>query len=509
MSIVSSDPVNQKQLEVDAAANPRNPNHLLAGYITYVSALENPSRATSTGRCGYSFSTNGGKTWQNGFLPDLPNMDKCGDPAVTWDTNGHAFYFGLSELTDGATTGMTVWRFTDPDDGSGRLVLDRQVDVDRGTASDGQVLDKGAIHFQPSTGGDPDAPGTLYACYGNFDGKNNKKIVCALSTDGGTTYSKPNQGKYNGTINSNNGTAIAPGPDGSIYLFWRAFTGTENGYYLVQVQPNGSATNPVRVPLGSSGFHPYDAPTRVDLARSNAFPAVASDGDRKILLTFQAFADATGAMAPSGPATSPRIFAVYSDNGGSTWSAPRLVDAGPHPNAHQFMPRAAYAGGIWSVLFYDARYDGCPEQEPTTCPGRTLVFDATSGKYLPRGRDRRFDLRVAQSVDPTQFTSSTQVTLYETRPAPGALAGAAPRLAQRDPRCSPNCPAFNTPFLSVGAGGTSAWMGDYIAHAAKCRTCGMHLGSHPHGAIRALGRATPPGRSPSGRISERWGSRWW
>src|SRR5713226_1607378 len=54
VNIVANDPYNQKQLEVDAAANPLNPNHIFAGYIDYQTvASEDPTRSpTSKGRCG-------------------------------------------------------------------------------------------------------------------------------------------------------------------------------------------------------------------------------------------------------------------------------------------------------------------------------------------------------------------------------------------------------------------------------------------------------------------------
>src|SRR5439155_25806956 len=134
---------------------------------------------------------------------------------------------------------------------------------------------------------------TLYACYSNFAGVQNKKVVCSISRDSGGSWSKPNQGKYNGSINSNNGTGAAPGPNGGIYLFWRAFTGSENGYYFVKVTPDGNATSPTQV-VGPNGFSPYDAGTGSDLARTNAFPGVASDGNQKIAVFFQAYSNPNG-----------------------------------------------------------------------------------------------------------------------------------------------------------------------------------------------------------------------
>ena len=64
VNVVASDPYNQKQVEVEGAANPNNPNHILAGFIDYQTVVnENPLLSpTSSAWCGYSFSINGGKT---------------------------------------------------------------------------------------------------------------------------------------------------------------------------------------------------------------------------------------------------------------------------------------------------------------------------------------------------------------------------------------------------------------------------------------------------------------
>ena len=364
VDIVANDPYNQKQVEVAAAVNPLNPSHVFAGYIDYQTiANEDPAKPpTSRGVCGYSFSTNGGKTWRNGVVPAPPNREKCGDPAVAWDTNRHVFYFGLVERLDGIRE-MTVWRFTDRDDGSGTLQYDSMVLVDTGTP--GAELDKNSLIFQPdATSPDPGAPGTLYACYASLQGtsQNNIKVLCAISRNSGTSWSLPNQGKYNGNVNSNNGTAAAPGPGGSIYLFWRAFAAGENGIYMVKVTPDGNATSPARV-VGGAGFYPMDMPTRVDLARSNAFPAVASDGGQKILLTFQAYSNQNGDMAPPSVSNTSRIFGTYTTNGGTTWSVPKAIDYGPHWNTVQFMPSTVHSGGVFSVIYYDGRNDGCVTEE--------------------------------------------------------------------------------------------------------------------------------------------------
>src|SRR5690348_8789433 len=185
INVVASDPFNQKQVEVDAAANPLNPNHIVAGFIDYQTvANEVPSlEPTSSGWCGFSFSANG-KTWKNTLVPGFPadtstagksspifGASQCGDPSVAWDTSGHLFFEAMAEQPDGSAT-LFVARFTDPDDGSGGLLYDFTVAIASGNpSSTGQSLDKPSMIYVPSTtGGSNPASGTLYACGTIFDG---------------------------------------------------------------------------------------------------------------------------------------------------------------------------------------------------------------------------------------------------------------------------------------------------------------------------------------------------
>ncbi len=508
VNIVSSDPYSQKQLETDMSANPLNPNHISNGYIDYQTIIIEPTvtdpeeHVVSKGICGKSFSTNGGKTWKSGLVDfvgelSLATVAKCGDPATAWDTSGHVYMLGLVQLQDAAQSRrMYIWRYLDPDDGSGQLIFEAQILVDS-YADPKLVLDKGALMFQPdATSTNPNAPGTLYACYALFNENlpgNPSDIRCAISRDGGLNFSV---GRYNGNLALNNGSSLAPAPNGAAYLFWRSFEGNDNGHYFVLIQPDGSATAPVAIVGGNSlyqHFYPYDTgsmsdpnpPTTgfpaasKDLARSEGFPSGTSDGGQTMLLTFQAYSAPNGKMAASTSPTSssPHIFGMVSTDGGAHWSEPTAIDYGPHSNVVQFMPRATFAGGVFSVIYYDGRNDGCYDQEPSLITCKNFGVRALSGPfkdddgndvYLPTGRDRRFDVRVIQA----HFVNgalvfgnySTQVTRYQTRASDHKIVN-----RNGDPiNCNtPECAAVGLTNLLVGAGGTQAWMGDYIAHTPK------------------------------------------
>ncbi|MBI4481002.1 MAG: hypothetical protein HY651_13360 [Acidobacteria bacterium] len=505
VNINAFDPNNplQKQLEVDAAANPNNPSHIFAGYIDYRTAindnLTNSSlpRIISQAWCGYSFSTNGGRTWKSasynaandtwksflvpGFLgntgtePDGGNSpilgsDTCGDPVVAWDTSGHAYFMGLAVRPDGINF-LFVARFLDPDDGTGRLIYEKTVVIESGNPSGiGQDLDKPSLLFVPDPASSDSNPaaGTLYACGTFFDGSSQQgtKVICQYSSTAGTsfTFSKPNQPnqtKLNQNVSTNNGTAITPStypdgtPDGGVYVFWRSFEKSDNGYWFVKLGKDGNANAPTRA-VGGAGFYPYDAPPLSELARSNAFPTVGTDARGRILLAFQAYSDTSGRMAAPSFINTPRIFLTYFN--GTSWSEPRAVDYGPHGNTFQFMPRLAVGGGgVFQILYYDARNDN-------NGLGGSLNFVSGWG-YFPTGRTRRFDARVVQGEfknvngTPTlSFNPSAQVSQYSISSANG-------QIVDRPGGCAGSCPAVLLPNLPIARGGTVPFIGDYIALA--------------------------------------------
>ena len=514
VNIVSNDPFNQKQVEVDAAANPLNPGHIFAGFIDYqtVGSTNDPGPSEpgpifSKAWCGYSFSTNNGKTWKSALVPGFPGntgtelpgggnspilgSTQCGDPVVAWDTSGHVFYLGVAQGHPTLSTIFFVARFTDLDDGKGTLRYDFTTVIDTGNPSSvGQDLDKPSLLFVPdATPGSSPAAGTLFACGTIFDGqKDNKfrnKVVCALAsttggdtTNFGKTFSRANQGKVNGNVNTNNGTAIAPILDGNggVYVFWRAFLGTENGYWFVKLDKFGNATTPApAVGVWNPPFFPYDADSLDQLARSHGFPTVGTDASGRILLAFQAYSDPTGYMAAPSSINTPRIFLTYSTSGGGTWSVPRAVDYGPfysnasYGYAFQFMPRLAVGGGgAFQILYYDSRNDGRP------------ITDINNGAYfLPYGRDRRFDVRLVQgqfdsagnvsfnlpSVQVSQYRrSDLKATFGKIVDRPGS-AGCVAHYGTPNPDFVGNCPAVLLPNLPIAKGGHLPFIGDYIALA--------------------------------------------
>lgn len=94
--------------ETSVAVNPRNARNLVAGANDYRLAF-----ASS----GFYATTDAGRTWYDGILPfpslpDGDNLDGGGDPAITYDREGVAYYAEIAFNRTDDTNGIFVMRST-------------------------------------------------------------------------------------------------------------------------------------------------------------------------------------------------------------------------------------------------------------------------------------------------------------------------------------------------------------------------------------------------------------
>ena len=166
------------QTEPTIAANPNDPDHLIAGMIDY----NFPSNSAYV-------SFDGGQTWEGpshvGYLPD--DRVSGGDPVVAFDRDGNAYMtsisIGIEEFTIGpvntatqvssmavsrSTDGGYSWPLITSADRSGVTIADQQVDPQgrlRGSVATG-FLDKPWIAIGPHP--DDASRDIIYVAYVNF-----------------------------------------------------------------------------------------------------------------------------------------------------------------------------------------------------------------------------------------------------------------------------------------------------------------------------------------------------
>jgi hypothetical protein len=106
---------SQPQNEPSVCISRKNPNRVVAAWRDF----RYGSDPAANRRVGYSYSTNGGLTWEVSRLLDstlLPNLTRNSDPVVTVDTAGN-FYIAVIAIPFGAGNGLTLAVYKSTDQG--------------------------------------------------------------------------------------------------------------------------------------------------------------------------------------------------------------------------------------------------------------------------------------------------------------------------------------------------------------------------------------------------------
>ena len=344
---VNQDKAAAPQNETAIAVDPNRPNRVLASandYVTRTWTCRLPSGAPCSGRGdGYSgtyYSNDGGQTWccaskldgssQGTLIPGVTHLsggpyDAGGDPAVTFDSRGNAYYAGL---------------------GFDRLAPPNTVAVNRGSFNASGALSWSAPTFiNPTTSpaifndkewiaADANASSPfrdrVYVTFTRFifnpaDGRYvQSPIMEAHSSDGGRTFSAPQLIGAPAIYDQGSRPVVAP--DGTVYVFFEGSTrlATLPSTYVVKSTDGGASFGrPVAVaevqdivPLKNAAF------------RVNSFPApaVAPNGDLYVAWSTQ-LNDATGTLCIPRANIGCHSAAVYSksNDGGASWSKPALI----------------------------------------------------------------------------------------------------------------------------------------------------------------------------------------
>lgn len=343
---VNQDTAAAPQNETAIAVDPNKPNRVLASANDYVTRTwtckiaGTPCSALGDGYSGTYFSNDGGTTWccasnlngtsQGTLIPGVTHLsggpyDAGGDPAVTFDSRGNAYYAGL---------------------GFDRLAPPNTVAVNRGTFNVSGALTWGAPTFiNPTTSpaifndkewiaadansGSPFRD-RVYVTFTRFifNPANGhyvqSPIMEAHSSDGGHTFSAPQL--IGAPVIYDQGSRPVVAPDGTVYVFFEGSTrlATLNSTYMVKSTDGGeSFSSPVAVAEVQDIL-----PLKNAVFRVNSFPApaVAPNGHLYVAWSTQ-LSDSTGGLCPTRVNVGCHSAAVFSKstNGGATWSTPALI----------------------------------------------------------------------------------------------------------------------------------------------------------------------------------------
>lgn len=345
-------PNSNQQDEITMVRHPSNQNILFGGANTTAGGI--------FGQGGY-ISTNGGVTWTgNDLLP--PFSQSSSDPGPTIDKNGVIIFTTLDN------PGFTAAYSTN-----------------NGATWSSRITIASGNHDKNFAGTDDAVTsafyGRSYAVWSNF-GVGSPPAVISYTTNGGVSWSSMSQINSPPGGHYSQGTDIATGPNGEVYVCWAAptsgspftedfcgFAKSTNGGVSWTVTENAFDMNGIR----ANSFNGWNF-------RVNSFPRISVDRSGGSRNGWIYITTCDRSIAPAG--TDADIVVHSSSNGGTTWSAGVRVNQDAMNNGKvQFFPaiRVDEAGGV-NVVYYDNRNypsvgDSCETYMSRSTDGGVTWYD--------------------------------------------------------------------------------------------------------------------------------------
>jgi hypothetical protein len=324
-------PSTHVQSEVMIAINKANPKNLLASTNT----LLGPGNYNQ----GFYSSSDAGLTWTGSDqLQKINGSTIDGDPSVAFSADGTGF---LTTIAGGlfGTAGYWFQKSTD-----GGQNWSKGVKGNSGANLDKQMITADNLTTSPFAN-------NFYDTWTDFN-SGNGAVAFNRSTDKGATFSSELILR-SGTVGFGQGTNVQTGINGEVYVCWADHKQLvspykANGIGFAKSTDGGVTFTPYSVIFPYKGTRVDNTSPTYNFTRVNDFPSMAVDKSThshrgRIYITYPA-ANKTDEHS--------EIRVRFSDDGGTTWSSPSLVNI---PNAREsFFPWITVddkKGIVWVVYY--------------------------------------------------------------------------------------------------------------------------------------------------------------
>jgi hypothetical protein len=397
---INCDSIKLPHNEMTIAADPANPNHLVAGSNDYEIFFVGSSTVERI-IAGFYTSFDGGQTWLNGHV-DPGGFTFSGDAAVAFDVKHGVVDYGTIASNGGQRAGFataTIQVNTSPDEGQ---TFGHPVIVALGMGGTRVTVFNDKPYITVDNNPTSSFYGRLYVTWTRFTFDQfgryiSSPIFLAFSDDGGQTFStgkeisgtssalcaNPFKSFNTNICNEDQFSSPVVGPDGTLYVAFEneEFQGASTGFrdqYLVVSSTNGGATfgapSQAVFPIFDGGNdYPINVDGRQTLSNSqfrvnsagNLAVDPSSGPSQSTTKLYISFSDnREGVAVCASPCTfqtvttATDVFVVSSTNGGTNWNTPVPVPSGGSSDNDQFYPWAAVSStGILKVAFKDRSYD--------------------------------------------------------------------------------------------------------------------------------------------------------
>jgi hypothetical protein len=334
------------EAEEHIAVDPDNFNNL-------ISMISDFSQNGGFNLSKFAFSSNNGLSWSEGFVPrsggfpttaDGHVWQANSDPVVAIDKLGNAFLANLYLQVDSnfnvSNDGYYVCsaklssgpKFSASGCHAVKTTLTASTDLED---KPWMTVDNSASSFT----------GNVYASWTHFTSASDM-VVFSRSTNHGVNWSKPIQistAAQNGAVQ---GSQVAVGPAGEVYVAYEVFLAGGQGQHFIAKSTNGGVSFGAPVPL-TPAFNNLNFGS---IYRTNSFPALAVSPVAGKGYVYDVYTDQPGIHARTA-------FVRSVHPGGSTFILPRHVN--DSSKGERVMPAvAADTNGVVHISWFDTRDSG-------------------------------------------------------------------------------------------------------------------------------------------------------